>query len=968
MEEGEGEEFHLSESVVSGTTVSGPDEADSATAPHPPAGGDGGVGAASPGRRQRQKERISGQGSPPPPPPPGGPSSSSSSQHHPAGAPSSNRAPLIHSSSAASVVTTNSAVLGALGVLDRSSSRHKLHSKGGAGGAAAGAGSGSGGGGGPGIDHSHSGGGGGSATPGERGGAGGSGKARRSSRQVLDRPRSSSWASFDDYGGYSSGEKSNSGGNVVARKKKEKKQAKERERKAQVVESFHQHYGASHPSGTGASRPPSAPLPRGGAAGTNAGLSHASTGNRPPSAPPARQQYHQHHQHHQQQQQQQQQALYRQGGAATLGFDPTDDAAGRPTPPPPPLSPTQGHASAPGPGQGYPFQSQGQPQPLQGYPQQGQYFHPALHQQQQALAGNPPAGIPPTHQHLPQGYAMPPYGYYPQMAPYYPNETPSPPPVPSQNPSPAPASSHNPSPAPASSHNPSPNPSAYSSGGPPRNRRRSEEGRRRSEESRRFNGSKRGSLEYSEDCVSSSDEDDEGDERKVPSRRARAPGRTKQTSSSSNTKRSGRRHSSGIAAASNVGRLSQGHPMMQQQQSGFPPQGYPAPIMGFPQQYQQRPHGEHMVMPGIFFDSQQLQQHQQQQILAQHYLQYQQRRASSAISQESESAHVQQPSYGYQSYTPTPPLQSEEKEEEKPIGEQATAAAHYRNEEYFASNGHVQSSEAAVGFAGAKKRTSSVSFSTIEIRSYERVLGDNLSCSHGPAVSIGWQYEPDPITVQLDEYEYYRSDDRLDGTALVLSRSEREDLLRELGCSRSAIADAVRTNVKIKNNRRQTVHNLPVARFEEVAESARRKLKRIVLRKGKKDEESSVRYSRAPMVLHSDDAQVRRKSALRGSNNAAKATNSGASAVTGPSRSAVPSHVVAYAAVPPPRNFSPAPVSYTSSYGSQERKKKPVVVSEDNSLELGEDEAPSMSADKSSTGLSIGTGSMAYDPQYGQFR
>lgn len=290
--------------------------------------------------------------------------------------------------------------------------------------------------------------------------------------------------------------------------------------------------------------------------------------------------------------------------------------------------------------------------------------------------------------------------------------------------------------------------------------------------------------------------------------------------------------------------------------------------------------------------------------------------------------------------------------------------AHYRKEEYFASDGHVQSSGAAVGFAGAKKRTSSVSFSTIEIRSYERVLGDNPSCSHGPAVSIGWQYEPDPITVQLDEYEYYRSDDRLDGTALVLSRSEREDLLRELGYSRSAIADAVRTNVKIKNNRRQTVHNLPVARFEEVAESARRKLKRIVLRKGKKDEDSSVRYSRAPMVLHSDDSQVRRKSALRGSNNAAKATNSGASAVTDPSRSAVPSHVVAYGAVPPPRNSSPAPVSYTSSYGSQERKKKPVVVSEDNSLELGEDEAPSMS----STGLSIGTGSMAYDPQYGQFR
>ena len=115
------------------------------------------------------------------------------------------------------------------------------------------------------------------------------------------------------------------------------------------------------------------------------------------------------------------------------------------------------------------------------------------------------------------------------------------------------------------------------------------------------------------------------------------------------------------------------------------------------------------------------------------------------------------------------------------------------------------------------------------------------------------------------------TEDRLDGTALVLSRSEREEILEERGYSRSAIADAVRTNVKIKNNRRQTVHNLPVARFEEVAESVRRKVKRVVLRKGKKDEQTSVRYSRAPVVLHSDDSEVRRRSSLRGSKNAAEA-------------------------------------------------------------------------------------------------
>ena len=177
-------------------------------------------------------------------------------------------------------------------------------------------------------------------------------------------------------------------------------------------------------------------------------------------------------------------------------------------------------------------------------------------------------------------------------------------------------------------------------------------------------------------------------------------------------------------------------------------------------------------MPGVHFDPQ---QQQQQQILAQHYLQFQPRKASPAISQGSDTAHAQQQAYGYQSYTPTPPLplRGEEKEEEKPIGE--AGAARYEQEEYFASNENIPAPQAA----GGKKRISSVSFSTIEIRNYERVLGDNPSCSHGPAVSIGWQYEPDPITVQLDEYEYYRTEDRLDGTALVLSRSEREEILEE---------------------------------------------------------------------------------------------------------------------------------------------------------------------------------------------
>jgi hypothetical protein len=65
---------------------------------------------------------------------------------------------------------------------------------------------------------------------------------------------------------------------------------------------------------------------------------------------------------------------------------------------------------------------------------------------------------------------------------------------------------------------------------------------------------------------------------------------------------------------------------------------------------------------------------------------------------------------------------------------------------------------------------------------------------------------------------------------MVLTRDEREKLLLHWGYSFDDIVSAIRTNIKIKNQRRQTVTNLgKVERLEEAFESATRKLKRVVL-------------------------------------------------------------------------------------------------------------------------------------------
>ena len=132
------------------------------------------------------------------------------------------------------------------------------------------------------------------------------------------------------------------------------------------------------------------------------------------------------------------------------------------------------------------------------------------------------------------------------------------------------------------------------------------------------------------------------------------------------------------------------------------------------------------------------------------------------------------------------------------------------------------------------RKPSRISFSTIEIRFYDRILGDNPSCSNGPSLSIGWNYDVDNvIRLPLDKFEYMRSD-RLDGPELVISRIEREEMLEELGYKERDIAEAVRSNIRAKNQRRQTINNLSVMPVEEIIEKASRKMKRVFRRKGRK--------------------------------------------------------------------------------------------------------------------------------------
>ncbi len=79
----------------------------------------------------------------------------------------------------------------------------------------------------------------------------------------------------------------------------------------------------------------------------------------------------------------------------------------------------------------------------------------------------------------------------------------------------------------------------------------------------------------------------------------------------------------------------------------------------------------------------------------------------------------------------------------------------------------------------------------------------------------------------LDDYEKKRNYRR---KLIVLTRAEREELLLNWGIAFDDIIDSIRANIRVKNQRRQTVTNLgKVERLEEAFESATRKIKRALL-------------------------------------------------------------------------------------------------------------------------------------------
>jgi hypothetical protein len=117
-----------------------------------------------------------------------------------------------------------------------------------------------------------------------------------------------------------------------------------------------------------------------------------------------------------------------------------------------------------------------------------------------------------------------------------------------------------------------------------------------------------------------------------------------------------------------------------------------------------------------------------------------------------------------------------------------------------------------------------VSFGLIQIREYNRVVGDNPNVRFGPPISIGWEFVQKPA-LQIDVYE---SSKRRRLSPLLMSSITRKIMLRgDCGVPPEDIRAAEKQVERIQRQRLQTLNQGKAGR---VVENAMQLAKRRLLR------------------------------------------------------------------------------------------------------------------------------------------
>ena len=146
----------------------------------------------------------------------------------------------------------------------------------------------------------------------------------------------------------------------------------------------------------------------------------------------------------------------------------------------------------------------------------------------------------------------------------------------------------------------------------------------------------------------------------------------------------------------------------------------------------------------------------------------------------------------------------------------------------------------------------SVLFDKIEIREYSRCMGDNPATTHGPSLSLSWQYDV-VGTFDVEEYEECRPERRASQQLLIPGSIREQILLAQTDVTKKQINTRVAEIKAMRQRRQRSVALQEIEDFFLIGEAIARKLRR--LRSGvSKKKEQQLLWENARHVMESNAA------------------------------------------------------------------------------------------------------------------
>lgn len=132
----------------------------------------------------------------------------------------------------------------------------------------------------------------------------------------------------------------------------------------------------------------------------------------------------------------------------------------------------------------------------------------------------------------------------------------------------------------------------------------------------------------------------------------------------------------------------------------------------------------------------------------------------------------------------------------------------------LAADGDQASGNSSV--SSAKIRRNNVSFASVDVRKYDRTVGDNPSCRSGPPLSLDWGYSKEKQKC-IDDYETERSSNRAKNLSKIhVNKYKRKNLLSfQWGHTEEELAEARVETKKLQRQRSITQLLAPVQKAEE---------------------------------------------------------------------------------------------------------------------------------------------------------